>query len=284
MRTLFYQNTWYYSPALRPLQVSPDWQVLVSTMPTAQTWPLVRPRANAPCTRATGEETTGARALIAVRQVGKGRLALFGADPGPFYYDLSEPVLGQVSSVRGDGERTSDWLPLLRNLCVWLSEPARAAGLAGGSTERARFFVNPEYGNRAPIDWERPDAAIPDVELTRLYAMHSSMWKEADWRALIAGNYPAYKFLVGTHSARSGGKGTVTEWRAAAQKVGYNGVIFREQILSMSKEQWGAFEAECQAASDDDFYAVPARSSKTGKATASCATTSTSRTRSTPRG
>jgi len=184
-------------------------------------------------------------------------LALFGADPGPFYYDLGKAVGAQVCSVRGDGKLRSDWLPLLRNLCLWLSQPARDSGSPGGATERARFYVNPEYGNRDAIDWERPDISLPDSEISRLFAMHSSMWKEADWRALAAGYYRPFRFLVGAHTVRSGGKGTVAQWKAAARKAGLDGLIFREKILEMSEEQWEAFEAECSAASDDSFLAVP---------------------------
>ena len=40
-------------------------------------------------------------------------------------------------------------------------EPARAAGKPGGLTERARTYINPEYGTREPIDWERPAISWP---------------------------------------------------------------------------------------------------------------------------
>ncbi len=258
VKRLYFPNNVFYSPFLRPLKVNGDWTVLVKAEKTATVFPLTRPLGGDCGQKIAGQERKDeAAALLAVRQVGKGRLAVLGAEPGALYFDLGKPVGAQTASVRGDGEHPSDWLPLLKNLCFWLSEPARAAGFPGGAKERAECYINPEYGNRTPIDWERPDIPWPDSELTRLYAMHSSMWKEADWRAMAAGQYKPFKFLLGAHSAASGGKGTVADWKAAAKKAGFDGVVFREKILEMTEAQWKAFEAECAAASDEAFAALP---------------------------
>ncbi len=52
----------------------------------------------------------------------------------------------------------------------------------------------------------------------------------------------------------------MTEWKAAAKAEGFDGVVFRESILSMSREQWDNFEKECRAASDETFLvAVPGK-------------------------
>jgi hypothetical protein len=87
---------------------------------------------------------------------------------------------GEVVSRVGDGQRTSDWLPLLRNLCVWLSEPARNAGRPGGAKGRAAFKVNPQYGSRDPIDGELPGIAVPDREVHRLCTQHCGPWTAED--------------------------------------------------------------------------------------------------------
>lgn len=257
VKTLFLENGVFYSPDLRPVRVSADWQVLLSSMPSATAWELVQPLGGDIAKKIEESKAAGAQPLLAVRQVGKGRLAVFGANPGPFYWDLGKQVGAQVSSLRGDGVRTSDWLPLLRNLCLWLSEPARTAGFPGGATERVKFEVKPDWGSRNSVDWERSDIAWPDSEIKRLFGLHSSLWQVEDWRAMASGQQHSYKFLVGAHTLRSGGKGTVAEWKAAALREGFDGVIFREQILEMSKEQWDAFEKECADASDAHFMAVP---------------------------
>lgn len=257
VKTLFYHNQFYRSPTVRPLQVSSDWQVLVSSEPTAATYQLVKPIGpDKMCDRIPETKTTGSRPMVAVRQVGKGRLALVGLDAATFWYDLGKPVRGQVCESRGDGTRSSDWLPLLKYLAEWLSEPARQAGFPGGATERARHYVNTQYGSRDPIDWERPEISWPDSEIHRLCTQHSG-FTPADWRELAAGTWKPFKFLVGAQTVRSGGKGTVVDWKKAARAAGFDGVIFRERILDLTKEQWEAFEAECNAASDDTFYAVP---------------------------
>ncbi len=258
VKRLYFPNNVFYSPFLRPLKVNGDWSVLVRAEKSDTVFPLTRPLGGDVGQKIAGKERKDeAAVLLAARQVGKGRLAVLGAEPGALYFDLGKPVGAQTASVRGDGEHPSDWLKLFKNICLWLSEPARSAGFPGGAEERAVCYVNPEYGNRIPIDWERPDISWPDSEVNRLYAMHSSMLKEADWRAMAAGQYKPFKFLLGAHTAKTGGKGTVAEWKDAALKAGFDGVIFREKILEMTEEQWKAFEAECVAASDDRFLAVP---------------------------
>lgn len=258
VRTLFFLNNVFRSPSMRPLSVGPDWQVLLSTEPTAVTTELTAPiGAETMVQKIAGTEQTGARPLLAVRQVGKGRLAVFGGSCAEFYFDLGKQVGGQVVSKVGDGVRASDWLPLLRNLCVWLSAPAREAGYPGGATDRGRFIINPQYGYRDPIDWEQPELAVSDREIWRLCTMHCGPWDANEWRDMLGGRQSSFTFLVGAHTVRSGGKGTVADWRQAAQAAGFDGVVFREDILRMTREQWDAFQAECREASDDRFYAVP---------------------------
>lgn len=259
VKTLFLPHDRFWVPSIQPLQINaPEWQVVVSSMPTASTWDLTIPLGGGYPEPIEASKKDGAVPLLAVRQVGKGRLAVCAAQASALWYDLGKPVGAEVASVNGDGTTPSDWLPLLRNLAVWLSEPARAAGNSpGGLTEPAKTFVNPEYGNLDPIDWNRPDVSWPDSEIYRLYAIHAGPWNEAYWRENAAGLWKPYRFLVGAHSAASGGQGSVADWKAAARRAGFDGVIFRERILEMSEAQWNAFEAECQAACDDTFLAVP---------------------------
>ncbi len=259
VKTLYFPHDRFWVPSIQPLQITaPEWQVLVSSMPTATSWNLTEPLGGGMPENIDDSKKTGAAPLIAVRQVGKGRLAVCAPQASALWYDLGKPVGDQVASVKGDGNTSSDWLPFLRNLAVWLGEPAQAAGnFPGGATEPAATFVNPEYGNLKSIDWNRPEVSWPDPEIYRLYAIHAGPWDEAYWRANAAGYWKSYKFLVGAHTQATGGKGSVADWKAAARKAGFDGVIFREKILEMTEEQWNAFEAECQAACDDNFLAIP---------------------------
>ena len=258
VKTLFFPHDRFWVPSIQPLRISsPTWQVIVSSMPTTQTWDLSVPLGGQVPEPVAATVKTGAAALIAVRQVGKGRLCVCGPQASALWYDLGKPVGAQVASVKGDGQTPSDWLPLLRNLCVWLSEPARAANFPGGATEPVQTFVNPEYGNLKPIDWNRLDVSWPDSEIYRLYAIHAGEWDVNCWRENAAGYWKSYKFLVGAHTRATGGHGTVADWKKAALRAGFSGVIFREQILQMTEQQWNDFEAECKAASDDHFLAIP---------------------------
>ncbi len=204
VKTLFIPNGCFYSPYLRPLKVGEGWQVLVSSMPSAAVWQLKRPLGGDIAEKLPDTRVAGASPLLAVDRWAKAARAVFGANPGPFFWDLGKQVGAQVASVRGDGQRTSDWLPLLRNLCLWLSEPARAVGFPGGATDLVQFEVK-LMGHRRAIDWEQPDMAWSDSDIHRLFTLHSSLWSDADWRALAGAAIP-YRFLVGAHSAASGGK------------------------------------------------------------------------------
>ena len=259
VKTLYYLNDVFRGPSLRTLTVSADWQVLVSSEPTAVTTQVGPPLGaeGLKQLKVPGTEQTGARPLLAVRQVGKGRLAVFGGSSGDFYFDLGKPVHAQVIPSRGDGRRPSDWLPLLRNLCVWLSEPARTAGRPGGATDRAQFVTNEQYGYRDPLNWEQPDLAVSDHEIYRLCTMHCGPWDATQWRDMLGGRQRSFKFLVGAHSAARGGHGSVAAWKKAALAAGFDGIVFREKILSLTQPQWDAFQSECRAADDATFLAVP---------------------------
>ena len=54
--------------------------------------------------------------------VGKGRLAVFGGSPATFWYDLNKTVYAGVPQQLGDGQRKSDWVPLLCNVLRWLGK------------------------------------------------------------------------------------------------------------------------------------------------------------------
>ncbi|HAI14227.1 MAG TPA: hypothetical protein DCM28_21160, partial [Phycisphaerales bacterium] len=262
VKTLFFRTQIFRTPYLRPLTVSDDWTVLVRTMPTAN---IIECTREAPkVTIKTRPETAVQEAspLLAVRQVGKGRLALLGHDPGPFIYNLGQPAIGAICSENGDGIRKPDWLPLLRNLAVWLSEPARQTGVPGSTLAKVDIQFRSDWGTRHPIDWDKPDIAWGDEEINRLFGVHSPAWSIQTWRDMAAGKYKPMRILVGARTQLSGGKGSVEDWKQAALKAGYVGVVFREDILSLTRKQWEDFQDQCRAATDDHFVAFPGQQYK----------------------
>ncbi|MHB9025507.1 MAG: hypothetical protein ACYC7E_15280 [Armatimonadota bacterium] len=258
VRTLFYRPGYFSGPFVMGLAVDKQWQVLVSTAATTKSYPLTSNKADfTPARMKDVAPSVGAVPLLAVCQVGKGRLAVFGGAPSSYWYDLKKPVFAGVPQERGDGQRASDWQPLFFNVLRWLGERGSKTGKPGGYTGQAAFKVMPDWGNRTPIDWEKVDAegVSPDL-VQQAVAWHSDLSPES-WKDWEAGKYRPYKLLIAARTKLSGGKGSVADWKAAAQAAGYSAVVFREKILELTREQWDGFLKECAAASDADFRAIP---------------------------
>jgi hypothetical protein len=258
VKTLFYVPGVFRGPYMAGWDVDKSWQVLVSTMPSTQRYPLVWDLSNDYIGRVKdATPLSGAVPLLAVRQVGKGRLAIFGGSPAAYWFDLKKPVYAGVPSERGDGQRASDWIPLLTNVLNWLGERGAKTGKPGGYTGHVQFQVQPDWGNRTAIDWDAVEkTGVPDALVQQTLTWHSGV-SAKDWKDWEAGAYKPYKMLIGARTRLSGGKGSVAEWKAAAQAAGYSVVVFREDILKLSAEQWSAFQQECAAASDANFRAIP---------------------------
>ncbi|MHB9131795.1 MAG: hypothetical protein ACYDBB_11990 [Armatimonadota bacterium] len=256
VKNIFYVPSLFRGPYMAGLNVDKTWQVLVSTAATAKSYKLQYDKSGYVPARLKDAPAEGAVPLLAVRKVGKGRLAIFGGSPAAYWYDLMKPVYAGVPQERGDGQRASDWQPLLFNLLRWLGEPGSKSGKPGGYAGQVKFQVQPDWGNRTPINWEKVDAEGVSPELVQqTLSWHSGVSPEI-WKDWDAGKYRPYKALIGAHTQLTGGKGTVADWKAAAKAAGYSIVIFRENILQLSEEQWKAFQQECKAASDAEFRAV----------------------------
>ncbi|HEY3416559.1 MAG TPA: hypothetical protein VGM23_06725, partial [Armatimonadota bacterium] len=257
VKALYYLPGFFRGPFTMGLTVDQRWQVLVSTEATAQSYKITDNNADLVPTRTKDAPTTGAVPLIAVRQVGKGRLAVCSFSSAAYWFDMDKPTYAGVPQERGDGQRKSDWKPLLFNVLNWLGERGSKTGKPGGYTDQVHFQVQPDWGNRTPIDWDKVEASgVPGDLVQQTLTWHSNV-SPADWKEWEAGAYKPYKILVGAHTQLTGGKGTVADWKAAALQAGYSVVVFRENILQLKEEQWTAFVKECEAANDANFRAIP---------------------------
>ncbi len=256
VRQVFWVPGFFRGPHMAGLNVDKNWQVLLSAPAGTQRYKLTYDKAAFTVARTKDEPTIGAVPLLAVRQVGKGRLAVFGGSPATFWYDLGKPVYARVPQERGDGVRSSDWMPLLFNVLRWLGEPAQKAGRPGGFSGQVQFNVRPDWGNRTPIDWERVDREGVSPELVQQTLTWHGGVTPQDWKDWEQGKYKPYKVLLAAKTVLSGGKGTVADWRRAALAAGYSVVVFREDIYNLTPAQWDAFRKECDAASDATFRAV----------------------------
>jgi hypothetical protein len=71
------------------------------------------------------------------------------------------------------------------------------------------------------------------------------------------GDQPQTAGLIGARTALSSGTGTVADYVAAAKAAGLQFIVFLEDSLKMDQAKWDKLVAECAAASDKTFAAVP---------------------------
>ncbi|MCG2661744.1 MAG: hypothetical protein L6437_16045 [Kiritimatiellae bacterium] len=177
---------------------------------------------------------TGRQPLLAVRECGKGRLALFAVYPGELLWSGYIPAYDGVMLKRGFQGRPSDGWQLLKNLYRWLSAPSmKIAGLGGYKTVRNRIFREPPAPPR-PRSWVNGDTPIlgkPTASIPR--------------------------GLVGAHTSYSTGTGTVAEWVKAAKAAKLDFLVFLEDFSHMNSDKWEKLKADCKACSDKDFLAFP---------------------------
>jgi len=181
-----------------------------------------------------------APAIAAVRQAGRGRVALLSV--APFYTFLrpfaeikkgwiGESNTGPIEGIfveKGRGDDTSDGLRLITNMLRWLGEGSRAAGL-GGYTEQG-FAATP-----AP-----PVAKVPGW----------LSWSED-------GGGKPIRVLLGARSTASDGKATVAELAKAAKAAGYSVLVMTETFEHLTRSAWQKVCDAARKASDDELVVMP---------------------------
>ncbi|HRT95584.1 MAG TPA: hypothetical protein P5532_14240 [Planctomycetota bacterium] len=227
--TLTAASTTGWEPPMS-FDLSPDWRVVVRAAASTKSVPAERhddylrpwiPKAG----------IASAPPLMATREVGKGRLAVMAIR----YYWLFTPPTNRPTAeamlTAGAGGKPSDWLRIFANAFRWLAEPSLKAGLGGATT--------PETVLNQPVKpWEIP--------------------KEYDWtkQGPLTDN-PQYPGLIGARTALSSGTGTVADYVAAAKAAGLSFIVFLEDTLKSDQAKWDKLVAECAAASDKTFAAIP---------------------------
>lgn len=171
-----------------------------------------------------GEGYDSAPPLVAWREVGRGRMAIFSThstcftlNPYHFMWDEGRFI------TEGDAGR------LLRNAYEWLAAPSRAGGSLGGferSEQRQIFDISPRL------------AESPPGEMTR------------------GPSGPAHPVLIGAESTISSGEEGVAALCQAARAAGYEGMVFTEGAEALERDDWERLVAECEEATDAQFLAV----------------------------
>jgi hypothetical protein len=169
---------------------------------------------------------------MGIRQVGTGRLAVVGIRRDWLFAPPTNCPTADAMLTKGAGGKPSDWLLVFANTFRWLAEPSLAAGKGGATT--------PDAVLHPPVTiWPAP----PTIQ----------------WGALNAPlqDESQYNGLMGAQTSLSSGTGTVADYVKAAHAANLQFLVFLEDSFKMDQGKWDQLVAQCKAASDDTFLAVP---------------------------
>ena len=229
VRGMIYPTHVAWSYTTHPVRVDDNWQVLLKGSRTAHSYcvDLGRDHIRAKESKRSGTHTTEPP-MLAVRQAGKGRIALWPTTPSIFLIDAYHRFWGNGMVMEGtDRQMPSDGRRVLINLLDWLAEPS--GGTLGGYTPPPEPDFGDEVGFQR-IDWDRVafrKAALPNI-----------------WRGLI-----------GMRSSLSTGRSSPADMIAAARAAGYHFAAFAEDLDKLSADKLDSLIKLCAAESSEKFQA-----------------------------
>ena len=210
------------------LKLDPEWRVLLKGKETAASYPVEEGVQEGRLVKTPGKIKSSPM-LCAVRQAGKGRVALW-----PTWSVFT--VTGGSGGMLLDGEnngRRSDGALLLENLLCWLAEPGQKSNEVG-IFDLANFKVT-----------------------TKKLDIDGTLQK---WRKPGRKDFTQqYKGIIGAHSSLSDGQSSPDEMIAAARKAGYDFIAFTEDLSRLNQDEWKRLLQACDKASQsgDGFQAWP---------------------------
>ena len=203
------------------VKLSSQWRVLVRGGKDGASYPLDRNDEHGATILTTPGAVKSSPILVAVREVGKGRVVLW-----PTW--SNHTVTGGSGGALVDAERdgtTSNGARLIENLLCWLAEPSQGSAEVG--TFDPRTATVHKY---TPPDIEK---AMVKQTVARKGANH-------------------YKGLVGAHSTLSDGQNSPEEMIAAAKNAGYDFIGFSEDFAKMDEAKWNQLVAICDKVNVSD--------------------------------
>jgi len=174
--------------------------------------------------------------LVAVREVGKGRIVYIASVIQYLYSSAAVHSLGSVALDKGLRGVPSDGYRLVENALTWLAEPSLAQGEPGGAAGNPALLRNPSLPDPAapptpPFDWSGP----------------------ASFRA----SHPASVGSIGARTTFSSGKADPGQWVEAAKAQGLDYLVFLEEFASLTAEEFEALREECRRLTTSEFTAIP---------------------------
>ncbi|MBI4025885.1 MAG: hypothetical protein HY360_12945 [Verrucomicrobia bacterium] len=232
LKRIYYLSDGYHGPTTCTFKLSKAWTPLVCGEATARSVPGNTIVGGVPDFFVDKKGShDSAPPLIAVRDHGKGRIAVIGITPQVAVFGARFAGYGNVVMDVGDGNIGSDYGKLQERIYRWAAEPAAKAGTPGGYVEKpATHAVNPDL-QTPPIDWPQFDPGA-------------------------AGPAP-FHGLIGARTQAGGGSGSVAEYVAAAEKAGLQFIAFTEDFTRLNAEKWEAFKKTCREASTQSVVAIP---------------------------
>ena len=248
---------WDHSYSCTPLLPGKGWEVLA----TAD-----NPTTHIAITNSeVGKELTKQNNLYAVREDGKGRVAVSAIHS---FYTLTN-VSSKVTSIGEQGTGVIDFK-------VMRGEQDGRSSVFGQLLDRTfRVFSanSARHGIGKWRDLPLPEAsplATSDPLIDWSTRQPPTTWAHRvipgqGWPKPydelpdpnIQGEMKYWKILVGPRTAYSSGKGTVREYRDAAIKAGYSAIAFAETFEDLTLQEWKTFVKDCQDNSDADFICLP---------------------------
>ncbi|MFA6294393.1 MAG: hypothetical protein WC637_21565, partial [Victivallales bacterium] len=171
--------------------------------------------------------------LAASRQVGAGRIVVFGVSPEYLFANVAFTTLEDIVLDKGLKRIPSDGYKMILNSLRWLAEPSVASGKLGGAGMDKALLENSfktKFGK--PYNWTGSADAFPQANLP-------------------------LRGVVGARSSTSSGKGSVADWVAAAKAEGLSWIVFLEEFKSLDKPKLEQLKKDCVAATTAEFAAIP---------------------------
>ncbi len=192
--------------------------------------------------------------IVGIRELdgGASRMMVF-----PFYGTHTWRNFGHKSGIDammldGYGVHSSHAYRLLTNSFKWLAQPALATGDFGGYSPP----LDPKATIPEPLDWE--NAAF----LENSWGGEMTWWndqtqQDTELSSLFTPNGRAFKGIIGARTTASDGQGSVADYVKIAKKQGLSFVVFLEKLEDLDDAGYQQLVAECRAASDESFAAIP---------------------------
>ena len=242
VKTIFYPARTVYGAADNTLKLGPEWQVLVRGTKDAASRPILMKQQDEIPDETKPGSYPSAPPLVAVRQAGKGRVALYSWSALQTLFEYGHYMVEDVYFTKGDGRTSSDGLRLLTQSLTWLAEPSQKdpnLGLGG-------------YQNK-------PNRTAPTLQ------------PPFKWKGSYVGEEPGdnrrwYKGTFGARTALTGGQGTVAEYATAAKAAGLDFLGFMEDFAQLTQAQWEKFCKDCAAATTPELLVLPGQTYQRGAA------------------